>query len=203
VLVDAEHPDAVEPARIIDQTPPAFGEDGVVGGVPGDTEACGDAGDGEVVEDQRGQRPARGGAGEFRARLRGPARVLLLEPAAGRATEPPNTQQQRRGPVPERLVCQSARDRSAWCRLTAASPAPRVNLGEATLDHRPTGREMLPDGFEAELVQAAERGQVRGRECSVDHRRGLLEMASVGTSIFRETSTPTRPPRRSDRYTLK
>ncbi|MGP5414262.1 hypothetical protein, partial [Brachybacterium paraconglomeratum] len=56
--------------------------------------------------------------------------------------------------------------------------------------------------FNAELVETGERSQVRAREGSVDHRRGLLEMASVGTSILMETSTPTRPSTRSGGYTL-
>jgi hypothetical protein len=34
VLIDADHRDAVEPCRVLDQHPAALGEDRVVGGVP-------------------------------------------------------------------------------------------------------------------------------------------------------------------------
>jgi len=50
VLVDAEDPDAAEPVRVAQQHAPALGHDGVVGGVPRDGEALGDAGDGQVLQ---------------------------------------------------------------------------------------------------------------------------------------------------------
>lgn len=80
VLVDADHPNAVEPGRVLDQKPLALGEDGVVRGVPGDAEPGSDPGDGEVVDHQRAQRPGECAAGELRARLRDPCGVLLPEP---------------------------------------------------------------------------------------------------------------------------
>jgi len=39
VLVDADHPHPVEAGGVVDQDPPAFGQDGVVGGVPRDPES--------------------------------------------------------------------------------------------------------------------------------------------------------------------
>jgi hypothetical protein len=39
VLIDADHLHAVEARRVADQHPSAFGQHGVVGGVPGDPEA--------------------------------------------------------------------------------------------------------------------------------------------------------------------
>jgi len=57
VLVDPEDPDAVEPGRVVDQDPPALGEDGVVGGVPRDPESLGNAGDGEVLTHDPRERP--------------------------------------------------------------------------------------------------------------------------------------------------
>ncbi|WP_324111660.1 hypothetical protein, partial [Microbacterium sp.] len=61
---------------------------------------------------------------------------------------------------------------------------------------------MLADRDEAEIVKAAERGQVRARESRVGHVEVSLRMASVGTSILRETSTPTPPTPSSPGYTL-
>src|SRR3954453_10698368 len=45
VLGDPDDRHAVEPAGVVDQEALAFGQDGVVGGVPGTPEALGDAGD--------------------------------------------------------------------------------------------------------------------------------------------------------------
>jgi hypothetical protein len=50
--------------------------------------------------------------------------------------------------------------------------------------------EPLPDGDETEFVEAAEGGQVRGREGSVEHVEVFL-MGSVGTSIMEDLDTHT------------
>jgi len=49
VLVDADHPDAVEPVGVVDEDTASFGQDGVVGGVPRDPETFGHAGHREVL----------------------------------------------------------------------------------------------------------------------------------------------------------
>ena len=49
VLIDADHGDAVEPVRVVDQDPLALGQDRVVGGVPRHPEPLGDPGDGQVL----------------------------------------------------------------------------------------------------------------------------------------------------------
>ena len=49
--IDTKHPDTVEPGGVGDQDPPALGQDGVVGGVPGDSESLRDADDREVLAD--------------------------------------------------------------------------------------------------------------------------------------------------------
>ena len=50
VLIDADDLHAVEPGRVVDQDPLAFGQDRRVGGVPRHPEPFGDAGDGEVLD---------------------------------------------------------------------------------------------------------------------------------------------------------
>ncbi|GAB2472130.1 hypothetical protein GCM10027030_03250 [Luteococcus sediminum] len=57
VLVDADHCDALEAAGGVDEHPLAFGEDGVVGGVPRHVERGRDVRHGQVVDHQRFQRP--------------------------------------------------------------------------------------------------------------------------------------------------
>ncbi|WP_285129784.1 hypothetical protein, partial [Propionibacterium freudenreichii] len=74
-------------------------------------------------------------------------------------------------------------------------------LHDTALDHRPIRVQTLPDSLQAELVETAERGQARCSESRVWHVE-VFQMESVRTSILKETSTPTRPPTRSTRYTL-
>jgi hypothetical protein len=47
--VDADHPYAVEPVRVLDQHTPALGQHRVVRGVPRHAEALGDPSDGQVL----------------------------------------------------------------------------------------------------------------------------------------------------------
>lgn len=85
--------------------------------------------------------------------------------------------------MPERLM----RERPGHCvpqhALGAAVPTPRVVIGHTALDHRPIRVEMLADGFKAELVETAERGQVRGRERRVVHVEVFRGMVGVTISI--------------------
>src|SRR3546814_14105437 len=57
VLVETDHGDLVEPVFVVDEHPPSFGQDSSVRGVPGDSEALGDSGDGQVLSDQPRERP--------------------------------------------------------------------------------------------------------------------------------------------------
>ena len=43
MLIDPDHPDAVEPVGVLDQDPRALGQDRVVGGVPRDSEVASSA----------------------------------------------------------------------------------------------------------------------------------------------------------------
>lgn len=52
---------------------------------------------------------------------------------------------------------------------------PVIRLDDPTYDHRTSARDLLTQGLQAELVKTAERGQIRGREGSVAHSRGLLD----------------------------
>ena len=68
------------------------------------------------------------------------------------------------------------------------APAPTallIRLNDATLDHRPIRLDPLPRCDESELVETAERGQVRGREGSVGHVE-VFRPGSVRTSILED-----------------
>ena len=102
--------------------------------------------------------------------------------------------------MPERLMRQRPRHRVTRHALRTALPTPRVVIDDTALKHRPIRLEQLPDGLKAELVEAAERGQVSGRERRVVHVE-VFRMGSVGTSILedldaypRTTIRPTTTP---------
>lgn len=92
--------------------------------------------------------------------------------------------QQRRGPVTERLMRERTRHCVPQHTLGAALAAPRVVVDDAALQHRTIRFETLRDGFEAELVETAERGQVGRGERRVVQVEVFRQMGSVGTSIL-------------------
>ena len=177
VLVDADHRDAVEAVRVVDQRALAFGEDSVVGGVPGDSEPVGDPGDGEVLHHQALQCPPQPAAGQLRPRLRRPAGVLAPHMPALTAAVAADRDVQGGGSPAERLVRQPADHGAARDALAAAAVAPVVGVDDPAREHGTIRIESLPGHDESELVQAAEHGHVRAAETgirgSVVHRRGL------------------------------
>jgi hypothetical protein len=187
VLVDADHADAVEPAGVFDQGPTAFGQYGVVGGVPRDPEAFGDAGDGQVLADDPFQRPPQPPAGQLRACLGRPAGVLAPHVPAPAAPVAADRDQQHGRPPAQRLVRQPPPHRVPRAALATAAAAPPL-IGPLGLDdpagqHRPVGLDALPDHLQAELVEACERRQVRASEGSVRHVE-VFPVGSVRTPIL-------------------
>jgi len=201
VLIDPEHPDPVEAGGVGDQDPPALGQDGVVGGVPRDPEGFGDTGDREVLADDRLQRPAQRTAGQLGPRLGGPAGVLAPDVPATGAPVPADRDQQRGGAPAEGFVREAAGHAVARDALAATPPAPPIGLGDPTGQHRTIRLEVLPDDLQAEIVQAAERGQVRAGECNVRQRRGPSGRQREN-SHPRRTPTLTRSATRRPDYTL-
>ena len=201
MLVDAEDPDAAEPVRVAQQHAPALGHDGVVGGVPRDGEALGDAGDGQVLADDRLRRPPQRSAGQPGPRLRGLAEVLTPDvPAAGAAVAADRHKQRRRAPA-QRLVRERPNDAVVREAMAAAALAPRVGLGDAAREDRPLGLEVLAYDDEAELVEAAEGGQVRAVVGSVRQRRGPSG-GSVRTPILEGPRPRSRQRRARPAYTV-
>lgn len=71
--------------------------------------------------------------------------------------------------MPERLMREPTRHCVSRHALRPAPPAPRVRLYWPALDRRPIRLDQLAHGDEPELIEAAERRQVRGRERRVEH----------------------------------
>ena len=200
MLVDTDRGHPVEPGRVVDEPPLALGEDRGVRGMPRHPEACCCAGDREVVDHDRGQCPPDPAARDLRPRRRRLRRVLPPGAPAVATPVAAHSHQQRRRPVPERLMRERPRDRVTRHALRTALPAPRVVIDDTALKHCPVWLEQLSNSLEAELVEAAECGQVRGRERRVVHVE-VFRMGSVGTSILealdaypRTTSRPTTTP---------
>ena len=195
VFVDADDSDVVEPGRVVDQGPLAFGQDGVVGGVPGDPESFGDAGDGEVLNDDALQSPAQPAARQLRSGFGGAGGVLAPHVGAAGAGVAADRHDQRRWSPTERLVGQAAGHGVAGDAFAAAASTPPFVgisvLDDAAGEHGPLRFEALAGYDEAELVEAAEGGQIGGVEPCIRARRDgsvvhveVFQVEGVGTSIL-------------------
>ena len=78
---------------------------------------------------------------------------------------------------------QPSEDGVARRALAAAAAAPLVGCHDAARQHRTIRLEPLPEHLKAELVQSAERGQVRASEGSF-RQVEVFRMGGVRTSIF-------------------
>lgn len=89
--------------------------------------------------------------------------------------------QQRRGPPAERLVGQLPGDRVTWGTFTTTAATPLIGFEDPARQDRTVGFEALAGDDEAELVEAAEGGQV-----GVGERVRALADGSVGhVEVFR------------------
>src|SRR5699024_2980994 len=82
----------------------------------------------------------------------------------------------------QRLVRQLASDGVARGALAPAPSAPAVIGHDAAGQHRPIGLQPLAHDLQAEVIEASERGQVRGSEGSVRHVE-VFPVGSVRTPI--------------------
>lgn len=79
----------------------------------------------------------------------------------------------------ERFMGEPAHDGVSRGTLGTAGPTPPIGFNDTALDHCPLRGQVLPGGFEAELVQVAKRGHVRACESKVGHVEVFLEERSV------------------------
>lgn len=83
----------------------------------------------------------------------------------------------------------------------AVTPAILGAIGDTAFLQCPIGLKTVPNGFEAELVQTAGRGQVMGGEGSVGHVEGF-RMSGMKTSIFGRPRPSLGQRRANPSYTL-
>jgi hypothetical protein len=158
VLIDTDHTHAVEAGRVVDQDPLAFGQDGVVGGVPRHCQGGGDPGHAQVPDYDRLQRPAQRAAGQLRAWMRGLGGVLAPHvPAAGTPVAAHDHLQDGGSPT-HRLVREATHHAVTGGAFAAAASTPTVRLHDPAGQYRPVRLQVLPNDLQAELVQAREGG---------------------------------------------
>lgn len=173
MLVDTEDLDPVKPGRVADQDPLAFGQHRVIGGIPRDAQAFGDAGDGQVLADQPVQGPGQAGATDLLAWCHRLGEVLAPHVAAVGAEVAAVPDDQDGGPPPERCVGEAAGDRIAWGAFGSAAGAPRIRCGHAAEDFGFRRGEVLADRGEAQAVEAGEGREIRCGKGRLVHCRGL------------------------------
>lgn len=142
VLVDPRDGDAVEPGRIPDQRPPAFGQDRVVGGVPGDPEPSATRATVRcwtTMSSSTHRSPARD---NFAGGLSRQAGVLTPHMTALGAPVAAHCDFQRARPPAQRLVRQPADHHVPRCSLAATPPAPLVGYDNHAREHRPVRIEV-------------------------------------------------------------
>ena len=154
-----------------------------------------------MVQNESLQPPVQPATRDLRPSRRRRSGVLPPYSPASGALISADADQQRRGPVSERFVRESARHSVAYHALAPAVPTPPVRLNDSALDDSAIRRQMLPDSVKSELIEPAERAQIGRDESRLGHVE-VFRMGSVRTSILRETSTPIRPATRSGDHTL-
>jgi integrase len=98
-------------------------------------------------------------------------------------------------------VRQAAHHAAARHTLAAAAAAPPIRRHDPARQHRPTRLQPLPRHLQAELIQPAERGQVRAAEGSVTHVEVFL-LGGVRTPIIGGPRPLPRDRRADPTYTL-
>jgi hypothetical protein len=161
VFIDPDHHHPVEPVRIGDQDALAFGQHRVVGGIPRHRQCFGDPGHAQVLAHQGFQRPSQAAPGQRGPRIGSLGAVLVPHMTAAVASVAADRDQRYGGPPPTRFVRQLTCHRVPWGALLTAAAAPRVVVGDPAGQHRPVCLHSLTSHFQSELIQAAERGQVR------------------------------------------
>jgi hypothetical protein len=191
VLIDAEDLNPVEPVGVIDQDTATLDQHRAVGGVPRNAKGSGDPGHRQVPHHEAFQRPPQTATGQPGPRFGGAAGVLPPHPTTIPAPVPADRDQQQRRPPPQRLVGKHPGHRIPRYTTASASNALIARVDDPTGDDRPVRFQELARREQAELVEPAERGQIRVGESRVGHVE-VLRMYGVGTFIL---EGPRHPPR--------
>ena len=152
--------------------------------LPGHTQGLGDACHRQMVDHQARQRPAHRRPRELGARLGRLPRVLAPHVSTRLAPVAAHAHVQDRGAPPVRLVRGAPDHRVTRLVLASAASTPLVLTSNPASQYCMVGLNVLAGHFQAQVIQARERGQVRVIKGSIGHVE-VFQMDGVGTPIIR------------------
>ena len=202
VFVHADDVDLVEPGGVVDQHAATFVQHRGVRGVPRHRKSVSDSGHAQVLTHDAFQGPPHSAAGQLGPRFGRLAGVLPPYPRAPCAVVAANGDQQQCRPPAQRFVREQPGHRVP--RGTPPSTPTTFITGrdDPASDDRPARFQELPDSLQPELLEPAERGQIRVGEGSVSHVE-VLRMSGVRTFILRGPRPLPGQRRAHHPYTLK
>ena len=136
-----------------------------------------------MVDHQAYQRPAHRCTRELRARIGRLTHVLTPHMSALWAPVAAHAHMHNRGTPPVRLVRQAPDYRVTCLALAPAASAPPVLTNDAACQHCMVWPHALARHFQAQVIQARERAQVRAIKGSIGHVE-VFRMDGVGISII-------------------
>ena len=136
-----------------------------------------------MVDHQAHQRPAHRRTRELRARIGRCTHVLTPHVSTLLAAVAAHAHMQNRGTPPVRLVRQTPDHRAARNALAPAASTPPILTNNAARQHCTVWPNALARHFQAQVIQARERAQVRTIKGSIGHVE-VFQMDGVAISII-------------------
>ena len=150
---------------------------------PGHSQSLGDARHRHMMNNHARQRSAHRCTRELRARIDRLAHVLAPHVSTLWAPVAANAHMHDRGTPPAGLVRQAPDHRVTRLALAPAAPTPPVLTNNAARQHCMVWPHALARHFQAQVIQARERAQVRAIKDSIGHVE-VFQMDGVGTPII-------------------
>ena len=151
--------------------------------LPGHTQGLGDTRHRQMVDHQARQRPAHRRVRELGAWIGRCTHVLAPHVSALRAPVAAHAHVQDRGAPPVRLVRQASDHRVTRLVLASAASTPPVLPSNPASQHCMVWPNALARHFQAQVIQARERAQVRAIKDSIGHVE-VFQMDGVAISII-------------------
>jgi len=161
MLVDRDHRDAIEAGRMRDQQLAAQLGDRAVGGVPGNAEDPGDAGDRDLIEHHRSQCPHPRRPRELRAPTSHRPQPMPPHPRAADALVAWGRDLQPRRAMSQRQMREPPQHRVMTPALPAATRTPVVADRDLAEQDRTVGEDLLAGHRQTQRVQSGEPVQIR------------------------------------------
>ena len=155
----------------------------VLAAFPGHAQGLGDTRHRQMVDDQPRERPAHRRPRELRARIDRLTHVLAPHVSALLAPVAAHAHVQNRGTPPVRFVRQAPDYRVTCLALAPTASTPPILTNNAARQHCMVWPHALAGHFQAQVIQAHERAQVRTIKDSIGHVE-VFQMDGVGISII-------------------